>query len=473
MCWQSPSKTPHYLIKAVYQPRVLAYGLAILICVSQALSHSEYYSTRVIWTTVIFLLVYPHFSFYFCLLWFNTDIAARKSLLIDAGITGCLIAWCGLSPLVIVYFVTALSISTLIIDRPSHLFLNLCLSLFAAITSGTVSVVFLENNSIVLETTRLTEIVGMFSLFFYVSVVAWMGFRVTSKMGYTNKQAIRQRENLSQLTRHLKQYVGNQVFDSIKSDLVIAPFPDTTTGVSSVKKTQRKRLTIFFSDIEGFTRLMDTQEEDSVTKILNEYLNAMAKIANSFGGTIDKFMGDGIMIFFGDPQSKGAKVDALQCVYMAIEMRHELVRLRKNWAATGVFSDLHIRIGIHTGYCAVGNFGCDEKMDYTAIGGAVNIASRLESKANRDDILISSITHSLVRNQILCTGQSPLKLKGIKAFVDSYRVVTNEKLVQEPVIKLCQQGLRFEIDPACVDLETVNRSVEQVLEEYKTIMKER
>lgn len=94
---------------------------------------------------------------------------------------------------------------------------------------------------------------------------------------------------------------------------------------------------------------MDSHEEETVTKILNEYLDATAKIALNFGGTIDKFMGDGMMVFFGDPHSKGAKIDALQCLYMAIEMRQELDRLRKVWAESGVYGDLHIRIGIHTG----------------------------------------------------------------------------------------------------------------------------
>lgn len=212
---------------------------------------------------------------------------------------------------------------------------------------------------------------------------------------------------------------------------------------------------------------MDSHEEETVTKILNEYLDAMAKIALNFGGTIDKFMGDGMMIFFGDPHSKGVKIDALQCLYMAIEMRRELDRLRKVWAESGVYSDLHIRIGIHTGYCAVGNFGCSEKMDYTAIGGAVNLASRLESKASRDDILISNSTHLLVGNQIRCESQPPVRLKGIREYVESYRVVADKVAVDRPVIKLAQHGLLFEIDPACVDDETVNRSVERLLKEYR------
>jgi adenylate cyclase len=404
--------------------------------------------------TVIFLLIYPHCIFYYCLLRINTDVGARKSLLVDAVLIGCLIAWCGFSPLVIVYFFTALSISSLIIDKPSRLFLNLGLSIFAAIVSGLALGLFLGWHGVLLENARQTDVLGMLSVFFYVSIVAWKGFKVTSKMGLTNKRSTYQHEKLSRLTGRLKQYISPQVYDSIESD------------AASIKKTQRKRLTVFFSDIEGFTWLMDSHEEETVTKILNEYLNAMAKIALTFGGTIDKFMGDGMMIFFGDPHSKGAKNDALQCLYMAIEMRRELVRLREDWAANGVYSDLHIRIGIHTGYCAVGNFGCTEKMDYTAIGGTVNLASRLESNASRDDILISNSTHSLVGNQIDCEAQSPVRLKGIREFVESYRVLPDNNAFDRSVIKLSKKGLLFEIDPSCVDYETVNRSIQQLLNEY-------
>lgn len=455
MYWQSKSIAPHYLVKAIYQPRVLAYSLAILICISQYLSHSDHYHVQVVWVTVTLLLIYPHFVFYFCLLRFNTDVGARKSLLIDAVLTGFLITWCGFSPPVMVYFLTSLSISSLIIDRPPRLFLNLGLSISAAMISGILFGIFYNGHIFLFEISRLTSVVGLFSIFVYVSIVARKGFQVTSKMGLTNKQNTHQHEKLSQLTVRLKQYISPQVYDSIES------------GAVPIKKTQRKRLTIFFSDIEGFTWLMDSHEEETVTKILNEYLDAMAKIALNFGGTIDKFMGDGMMIFFGDPHSKGVKIDALQCLYMAIEMRRELDRLRKVWAESGVYSDLHIRIGIHTGYCAVGNFGCSEKMDYTAIGGAVNLASRLESKASRDDILISNSTHLLVGNQIRCESQPPVRLKGIREYVESYRVVADKVAVDRPVIKLAQHGLLFEIDPACVDDETVNRSVERLLKEYR------
>ena len=142
-----------------------------------------------------------------------------------------------------------------------------------------------------------------------------------------------------------------------------------------------------------------------------------------YGGTIDKFMGDGIMVFFGDPSTKGRNKDALDCIEMAIVMRERVKLLRKKWSQEGIFSELHVRIGIHTGYCTVGNFGCESRMDYTAIGGTVNLASRLEGKASRDGILISGDTYRLTHGQFQTRRRDPVSLKGIKREIEAYDIL--------------------------------------------------
>ena len=116
----------------------------------------------------------------------------------------------------------------------------------------------------------------------------------------------------------------------------------------------------------------------------------MSKIADQYGGTIDKFIGDAIMIFFGDPKSYGYEEDAKNCVNMAIEMQNNITSLQPYIKKTYSFpSNLRIRIGINSGICNVGNFGSNNRLDYTAIGRAINIASRLESEAGSGEILIS------------------------------------------------------------------------------------
>ncbi|MBF0219852.1 MAG: hypothetical protein HQL49_10050, partial [Gammaproteobacteria bacterium] len=167
--------------------------------------------------------------------------------------------------------------------------------------------------------------------------------------------------------------------------------------------SQRKRLTVFFSDIVGFTHTTETMESEELTQLLNSYLNEMSKIALEYGGTIDKFIGDAIMIFFGDPESKGEKNDSLSCVSMALAMRRRLNELQKIWEQEmGFAQPFKVRMGIASGYCTVGNFGSEERMDYTIIGSYVNLASRLEQHAQPDQILITHETYLLVKDKINC-----------------------------------------------------------------------
>jgi len=175
---------------------------------------------------------------------------------------------------------------------------------------------------------------------------------------------------LTALSAKLAKYLAPQVYDSI------------FTGQQDVKiVSKRKKLTVCFSDLVGFTEITDKMESEDLTQLLNHYLTEMSKIALQFGATIDKYVGDAIVMFFGDPTTLGVKEDALACVEMAIAMQKRVSELAREWADMGVATPLRSRIGIHTGYCTVGNFGSDDRMDYTMIGGTVNLASRLEHEA--------------------------------------------------------------------------------------------
>jgi class 3 adenylate cyclase/phosphoglycerate-specific signal transduction histidine kinase len=217
---------------------------------------------------------------------------------------------------------------------------------------------------------------------------------------------------LEQLSNQLAKYLSPQVYDSIFS------------GQQEVKvASSRKKLTIFFSDIAGFTETADRLESEELTQLLNHYLTEMSRISLDHGATIDKYVGDAILIFFGDPETKGVKEDALACVKMAIAMRKRMRDLEDIWRESGIDKPLRVRMGIHTGYCTVGNFGSEDRMDYTIIGGAVNTASRLESLATPGDILISYETLAHVRDQILCEEHGEIEVKGIAYPVATYRVM--------------------------------------------------
>jgi adenylate cyclase len=246
---------------------------------------------------------------------------------------------------------------------------------------------------------------------------------------YSDITELKQRENqladksraLEQLSNQLAKYLSPQVYESI------------FTGKQEVKiASHRKELTVFFSDIAGFTETTDRLESEDLTRLLNHYLTEMSQIALSYGATIDKYVGDAIVIFFGDPETRGAKEDALACVEMAIAMRKRMLELQEVWRASGIEKPLQCRIGINTGYCTVGNFGSEDRMDYTIIGGGVNLASRLEAAATPGEILISFETYANVRDRIHCEERGHISVKGIAYPVATYQVVdTYENLGKE------------------------------------------
>ena len=227
------------------------------------------------------------------------------------------------------------------------------------------------------------------------------------------EQELAQKSNaLEQLSNQLAKYLSPQVYESI------------FRGTQEVKVTSsRKKLTVFFSDIADFTETADKLESEELTQILNHYLTEMSQIALAHGATIDKYVGDAILIFFGDPETRGVREDALACVRMAIAMREKMRELQRLWRDTGIEKPLRCRMGIHTDYCTVGNFGSEDRMDYTIIGGGVNMASRLEAAAKPGEILISYETYAQVRAEIRCEERGSIQVKGIAYPVATYNVL--------------------------------------------------
>ncbi len=219
-------------------------------------------------------------------------------------------------------------------------------------------------------------------------------------------------QHINGLLALMRMYLPSQVYDSI------------ARGELTPRLTHRRvKLTMFFSDIVGFTEVTDTLEAETLSGLLNEYLTEMSAIAALYGGTIDKFIGDAIVIFFGDPEFIDDETHATRCVRMAVEMLEKVKVLSGKWRAAGASSGLAVRIGINTGYCTVGNFGSEQRMGYTMIGGQVNIAARLERIADRDSIFISDSTYALVRDMVEVEGPLITEVKGIHFPVKVYKIV--------------------------------------------------
>jgi len=217
---------------------------------------------------------------------------------------------------------------------------------------------------------------------------------------------------LEQVSNQLAKYLSPQVYESIFS------------GRQEVKVvSNRKKLTVFFSDIAGFTEFADRIESEELTQILNLYLTEMSKIALQHGATIDKYIGDAMLVFFGDPETRGVREDALAAVEMAIAMRRRLADLRDVWRDQGIEQPLEVRMGLHTGFCTVGNFGSEDRLDYTIIGSTVNTASRLQALGAPGEILISYATFALVKDSIRCERHGEVEVRGQAYPVVAYRVI--------------------------------------------------
>jgi len=267
-------------------------------------------------------------------------------------------------------------------------------------------------------------------------------------------QRVHAHEKIEKLAVKLSKYLSPQVYESIFS------------GKQNVKiEAYRKKLTVFFSDIKGFTELTDRLEPEVLSSLLNSYLNEMSKIALKHGGTIDKFVGDAILIFFGDPESKGDREDANACVLMALEMQERMKYLRKLWEDQGISKPLNIRIGINTGYCNVGNFGSEDRLDYTIIGGEVNLASRLESKADSGQILISHETYALIKKQIVCEKKEEINVKGIAHKIQTYQVIETEedKKIKKNSFHEEYDGFSLAVDLSRSEKKKVVSSLKRVL----------
>jgi len=250
------------------------------------------------------------------------------------------------------------------------------------------------------------------------------------------KHSLRKLEDLSlKLARYLPRQVYQSIFEGRQ---------DARIGCS------RKKLTVFFSDIVGFVNETEGIEPEDFTFILNGYLNRMAQVVSKHGGTLDKFIEDAVLVFFGDPESNGVAEDAAACVWMALEMKEAIVELNREWLAKGIRQGFEVRMGISTGFATVGNFGSNERMEYTIIGKQVNLANRLQAAAQAGEILIGQETWLLVRDVFRCVAKKPVQAKGFERPIQTYAVIGPELAEDSAIIEEAGAGFRLTLDPAQV-----------------------
>jgi len=264
-------------------------------------------------------------------------------------------------------------------------------------------------------------------------------------------------ERLEKISNQLAKYLSPQIYKNIFE-----------TDTDKVETYTRKKLTVFFSDIKEFTSLSDTLDPDLLAEIINEYLSEMTEIALHFGGTIDKFIGDAILIFFGDPETEGTALDAEKCVNMAVAMRKRVGELDEVWKKEkGITQGLQVRTGISTGYCTVGNFGSVQRVDYTVLGSPVNLAARLEAACGPQEILVSPETKSLVEKAFEFEEKKPIKLKGFSDPIKSYQLIINDQKEKTVAHSLHSSDTLDVIVKRPDDLEKILKELKSIQDDYR------
>jgi adenylate cyclase len=211
------------------------------------------------------------------------------------------------------------------------------------------------------------------------------------------------------LSRYLPPTLINDIFDG---------------KISMDTQPHTKNVTVLFSDLSGFTRMSEEQGAQVVSEFLNDYLTAMNETIFANSGTIDKFIGDAIMVIFGAPMEMSGHEQANNAARCALAMQEAMVGVNEKWKDRNI-TNVAMRIGIHQGNAVVGNFGSQQRVDYTAIGPSVNLASRIENICEPGQSYISEGVRDLLDPDIDVEPVGDYELKGIQTTTSVFRLVNS------------------------------------------------
>lgn len=247
------------------------------------------------------------------------------------------------------------------------------------------------------------------------------GVFVSSVIEFNNRRTFRkdqiielQRLQLRESRDAIRRYVPPSV-----ADLIIAG------QAESIDTPVRRRVTILFADIVGFTEVSDLIDPEDLTALLVDYLSGMAAKVEEFGGTLNEFAGDGLMALFGAPDNLEPELQASRAIAAGREMQALMAQLNARWLRLGIGRPLKMRIGINTGTVSVGSYGSQGRMTYTALGLQTNIASRIEQAAAPGSVLVSDATYQLARHAFCLEPRGEVECKGLHYPVPVYSLVTD------------------------------------------------
>ncbi|NET31678.1 MAG: adenylate/guanylate cyclase domain-containing protein [Cyanothece sp. SIO1E1] len=222
------------------------------------------------------------------------------------------------------------------------------------------------------------------------------------------------------VTAYLAQSAGNirKTFGRYLSDEIVANLLDSPEGLSL--GGERRKVTILTSDLRGFTAISEQLPPEAVVKILNLYLGHMTDVITHYQGTIDEFMGDGILVFFGVPTARPD--DAQRAIACAVAMQLAMAAVNQTLKQWNLF-EIEMGIGINTGEAVVGNIGSEKRTKYGAVGSEINLTYRIESNTTGGQILVSESTLAAAGSIVMVQAQREIKLKGIQKPVPIYHIV--------------------------------------------------
>lgn len=218
------------------------------------------------------------------------------------------------------------------------------------------------------------------------------------------KEQVSEIEHMSRLKRYLSPQIAQTILQSDNESLF---------------KSHRREITVVFLDLRGFTAFSDSAEPEEVMELLRGFHAEMGRLIFEFDGTLERFTGDGIMVFFNDPLTCADHTE--KAVRMALEMRDKAAELRKDWLKNGY--DLALGIGLAAGFATLGNIGFEGRFDYGAVGNVTNLASRLSGEAKGGQILTNQRTLSKVGNLVEAEPLEELILKGFTRPVPAFNIV--------------------------------------------------
>ena len=320
-----------------------------------------------------------------------------------------------------------------------------CVAFLLAVSAGALLGSLAARGYSGAEWPTLTSVVQLAAvalwLFLLSLAIAWVGNSTRQGLRGAHARANAISADIACLAQRLGRYlpptVRQTLMDRVLQDAAVS------TGLSDIDRLldvsatrhvpQRRWLTVCFSDIVGFTAMTERLEPEEVSALLDAYQREVSTAAATCGGTVDKFLGDGAMVTFGDREPSDRKADAVACVRMAIALQEAMSGLNDRLSAMGPRVAMQLRVGIASGICTVGDFGSDDRLHYTALGRAVNLASRLESAAGPGEILIAEAVADLVAGELPCDLAGELQVKGIAWPVAVYNPRAPRFLQSDPL----------------------------------------